>query len=112
MDHVYIRVMEEKICDGPLERISMDPSVAIRQVFTELFSHAAKPCKNYKVTLYDTVLALERVQYFDAQGFILALVVALRVAAIVRIIQVISWANILINVRLLNGRVRVVIPTI
>ena len=48
-------------------------------------------------------------QYFSAQSSILALVIALCVVALVRIIQVVSKANILVNVRLLNGRFQVVI---
>ena len=42
---------------------------------------------------------------FSAQGYILALVIALCVAALVRIIQVISKANIIIDVGILGGRV-------
>ena len=47
---------------------------------------------------------------FFAQSSILDLIVALYVAALVRIIQVISKANILIDIRLLGERVRVGIP--
>ena len=49
-------------------------------------------------------------QDFFAQGSILDIAVNLCVAALVRIIQVISRANILIDVVLPSGRVQVVIP--
>ena len=88
----------------------MDPAVLIRHILPDLWHHAEKPCKNGKVTLYDTALALDPATYFSAQGSILALDVALCVAAIVRIIKVISRTNIPIEVGLFGGRVWVVIP--
>ena len=108
--HVFIQVVEENLGDSPLVRISMDPAVAIHHVPPDLWHHAAKLCKNGNVTLYDTASALERIQDFSAQGSILAIVVALCVAALVRIIQVISRVNIPMIAGLLGGRVRVVIP--
>ena len=108
--HVFIQVVEENLGDSPLVRISMDPAVAIHHVPPDLWHHAAKLCKNGNVTLYDTASALERIQDLSAQGSILVISVTLCVSALIRIIQVISRANILIIVGLLGGRFRVVIP--
>ena len=83
--------MEERFVDSPFGRISMDPDVAIHHVLPNTR-------KNDKITLYNTSLALEHVQEFSGQGSILAQVVTICVAALVRIIQVISRANILIGV--------------
>ena len=88
----------------------MDPDVAVRHVILDLWNCAAKPCKNGKVSLYDTALAIEHIQAFSAQGSTLAIIVAICVAALVRIIQVVSRSNILILVGLLGGRFRVLIP--
>ena len=74
----------------------MDPAVAIHHFLPDLWNHTEIPCKNGKVTLYDTTSVLERIQDFSAQGSILDIVVAICVAALVRIIQVISTDNILI----------------
>ena len=87
----------------------MDPAVVIIHALPDIWHLSEKPCKNGKVNLYDTALALECVQDFDAQGSILTLVIALCVSALVRIVQVISRSNIIINVGLLGGRVRGVI---
>ena len=88
----------------------MDPNVEIGHVLPDLWQHAEKPCNNEKVTLYDTALAIEHIQAFSAQGSTLAIIVAICVAALVRIIQVVSRSNILILVGLLGGRFRVLIP--
>ena len=110
LSHVCIHVVEENIGGVPLGRIFMDPSVGIYHLLPDLWYHAEKPCKNGKVALYNKASALERVQGFSAQGSILALVVTLYVASLVRIIQFISRANILIDVGILGGRFWVVIP--
>ena len=102
--------MKEKLGDGPLNRILMDLDIAIHHVLPDLWHHAEKPCKDGKFTLYDTELALELMQDFSAQGFILTLVVAIYVSALFRIIQVISRSNTLINVTLLGGRFWLGIP--
>ena len=108
--HVCIHAVEEKLGDGPVGHISMDPAVAIHHVLPDLWHQAEKPCKNGKVTLYNTASALERIQKYSALGSILAIVVARCVTSLLIIIKVISRANILITVRLLGGRVQVVIP--
>ena len=88
----------------------MDPTVEIRHVLPDLWHHVSKPCKNGKVTLYDTASALEGMQNISAQGSILALVITLYISVLIRIIQVISRANIIIYIGLLGGRVQVLIP--
>ena len=88
----------------------MYPTVLIRYILSDLCHNTSKTCKNGKVTHYNKASALERVADFSAQGSILALVVVLCDISLLRIIQVISRSNILINVRLLGGIVRVVIP--
>ena len=106
---VCINVVAENIDDGPIGRISVDHDVAIRHVLPELCHHAAKPCKNGKFTLYDTALVLKRVKHFSAKGSILDIVIDLCVPSLIRIIQVISRSNILINIRLLGVRFQVFI---
>ena len=108
--HVCIHIVEGKHGGGPIGCLFMDPAVAIRHVLPDSWHHTAKPCKDEKFNIYDTELALERVKYFSAQGYILTIAVALCVTSLVIIIQVISWSNILIIVVLLGGRVQVVIP--
>ena len=107
--HVCIYFIEENLDNIPLSCLSVDPDVAIFLGFPDLWYHAAKPFKNWKVTLYDTALALECIKYFSAQGYILSTFVALCVTAFFRIIQSISRSNTPIIVGLLGERVRAVI---